>query len=74
MALKPAHFLKGIGRHDRDADRLGLTLWLDLESRGFIETELPYTAVREAFEEALRRDSPPPSPPNPSNPILQAIV
>jgi hypothetical protein len=58
MALKPAHFLEGFDRHERDADRLGLSLWLDLESRGFMDTELPYTAVREAFEEALRRASP----------------
>ena len=58
MALKPAHFLKGFDAHEEDADRLGLSLWLDLESRGLMDTELPYTAVREAFEAALRRTSP----------------
>jgi len=58
MALKPDSFLKGFDRHERDADRLGFSLWLDLESSGLMDTELPYTAVREAFESALRRASP----------------
>jgi hypothetical protein len=58
MALKPAHFLAGFNRHEKDSDRLGLSLWLDLESRGFMDTELPYTGLRETFEEALRRSSP----------------
>jgi hypothetical protein len=57
MALKPAHFLKGFNRHEKDSDRLGLSLWLDLESRGFMDTELPYAAVRQAFEEAFLRAS-----------------
>jgi hypothetical protein len=62
MVLKPAEFLKGFNQNKRDAGRLGLSLWLNLESRGFMETELPYTEVREAFEEALRRVSPPAPP------------
>jgi hypothetical protein len=57
MALKPARFLKGL-HQDGDAASAGLSLWLDLESRGFLDTELPYTGVREVFEEALRGLSP----------------
>lgn len=62
MALKAARFLKGFNRHERDSDRLGLSPWLNLDSRGLMDTELPYTAVREAFEQALRRASVPAPP------------
>jgi hypothetical protein len=57
MALKPASFLKGFD-HEKNADSLGLSLWLDLEARGFMDTELPYSAVRKGFEEALGRAAP----------------
>jgi hypothetical protein len=50
MALKPTFFLKGLHGEERAQ---GLTLWLQLQSLGLMETALPYEHVRSSFEKAL---------------------
>jgi hypothetical protein len=52
MALRPAAFLKDLGEGEHGV-RHGLSLWLELEAQGFMETRLPYVNVRTTFERAL---------------------
>jgi hypothetical protein len=53
MALKPEAFLEGLDEGDFGR-RAGLSLWLELEAKGWMETGLPYTDVRQTFERALK--------------------
>jgi hypothetical protein len=56
MAVKPDAYVDGIDEGNFGIKE-GLAAWLQLEAEGFMETDLPYTGVRQAFEQALKEKS-----------------